>query len=258
MSKIGIGYITYKRKDNWKKLKIDKSWASEFVVVNDGGPYPEGTYPDYFHVIQHPKNQSVGISKNDALKYLISKGCTELFIIEDDIIIKDPSCFQSYINLAEKSGIQHLNYGYHGPANIKDGKPNPRVCLEYDDVNKMALNLHCVGAFSYYHKSIIDKVGFIDEFFINCWEHVEHTYRIIKAGLHPAFWLFSDVMNSNRFFDEIGTVANNSVIRQDKDFREQMLLGRKYFQAKHGVDILSIPDANRSDVMEYLNRMEKK
>lgn len=256
--KIGIGYCTYKRKENWKRLNLDKSWASEFVVVNDGTPYPEGTYPEYFHLIQHEKNLCIGMSKNDAMKYLLGKDCEHIFIVEDDIIIKDPACFDTYIKLAEKSGILHLNYAYHGPMNLLNGKPNPRVKLEYDEFNKMALNMHCVGAFSYYHRSVLERVGLIDEFFVNAWDHVEHTYRIIKAGMHPPFWLFADVLDSNRFFDEIGTVAQNSVIRKDKAFTDHIQLGRRYFQSKHGIDILSIPDTNKSIVYEYLNKMERK
>ena len=38
MSKIGIGYCTYKRKENWKRLNLSKDWASEFVVVNPDMP----------------------------------------------------------------------------------------------------------------------------------------------------------------------------------------------------------------------------
>jgi hypothetical protein len=192
------------------------------------------------------------------MRYLMDKGCEHIFLVEDDIIIKDPACFDAYINLAEKSGIQHLNYGYHGTANIKNGKPNPRTCIEYDETNKMALNCHCVGAFSYYHRSVIEKVGLIDEKFINAWEHVEHTYRIIKAGLHPPFWLFADVMNSNRFFQEIGTVTNNSVIRKDRVFNDNVAQGRQYFQMKHGIDIIGIPDVHISVAYEYLNKMERK
>ena len=237
---------------------MDSSWASDFVVVNNGSPYPKGTYPDYFHVIQHEKNKSIGISKNNAMKYLLSQGCEHIFIVEDDIIIKDPECFQKYIDLSKVSGIKHLNFGYHGTMNMKNGKPNPRFCIEYDDVNKMAINLHCIGAFSYYHSSILDTAGLIDEGFINAWDHVEHTYRIIKDKKHPPFWNFADVMDSNRFFSEIGTVEGNSVIRINKKFQENIAVGRKYFQIKHGIDVLQIPDTPQNLVYEFLGSMEKK
>jgi hypothetical protein len=256
---IGIGYVTYNREDNWKYLKLDKSWASSFVIVNDGTPYKEGTYPDFPHIIQHTHNKSVGVSKNDAIRYLMNNNTEHLFIIEDDIIVEDPSCFDAYIKLAEKSGIKHLNFAYHGHANLEHGKPNPRFCVEYDDVNKMSINFHCVGAFTYYHRSIIEKCGYIDEFYINAWEHISHTYEVIKRKLHPPFWNFSDVMDSNRFFREIGTVEANSVIRRDKKhMNENIKLGRDYFKALNGFEFLEIPDTPKEEVFEYLEKMEKK
>lgn len=254
--KIGIGYVTYKRQDNWKKLILKQEWASEFVVCNDGTPYPEGTYPNFCHVIQHEKNISVGKSKNDCLRYLMEKDVEHFFLIEDDIIVKDPTCFQKYIDLSKISGVKHLNFAYHGPANLKNGKPNPRFGVEYDEHNKMAINFHCVGAFSYYHRSALETAGLIDEVFINAWEHVEHTYRIIKHKMHPAFWNFADVWESNRFFEEIGTVNTTSVIRKDNFHQNNIQLGMKYFQAKHGIAILSIPDMPKNLVYEFLEKLQ--
>lgn len=259
--KVGVGYITCRREKNMPLLfkNFDNSYVDERVIVNDTGtPYKKESYPDGWEIIEHKKNISVGVSKNDALKYLMDKNCSWIFLIEDDIIVKDMNVFKTYIDLAEKSGIRHLNYSLHGDANKKDGKPNPRSCIEYTDTIKMSLNCHCVGAFSLYHKEDLEKIGLMDELFVNAWEHCEWTYRHIKAGLHPAFWLFADVMNSDRFFEEIGTVTNDSVIRKDKAFKDEIAEGRKYFNAKHGVDILAIPDANKSEVFKYLEQMENK
>jgi len=256
MSKVGIGYCTYKRKDNWKRLVLKQEWASEFVVVNDGTPYPDGTYPEFCHIIQHKNNRGIGVSKNDAMKHLLSKGCEHIFLVEDDIIIKDPACFQKYIDLSKVSGIKHLNYGYHGPANLANDKPNPKFGIEYDDNNKMAINFHCVGAFSYYHRSVLEQVGLMDETFVNAWEHVEHSYRIIRRKMHPPFWNFADVWESNRFFDEIGTVDTTSVIRKDNVHQRNIQLGMQYFQAKHGTAILSIPDTPKNLVYEFLEKLQ--
>jgi hypothetical protein len=120
----------------------------------------------------------------------------------------------------------------------------------------MAINLHCVGAFSYYHRSVLETVGLIDEAFINAWEHVEHTYQIIKRKMHPAFWNFADVWESNRFFDEIGTVATTSVIRKDNTHQLNIQAGRLYFQKKHGIDILGIPDMPKNLVYEFMEKLQ--
>jgi hypothetical protein len=50
---------------------------------------------------------------------------------------------------------------------------------------------------------VLEQVGLIDERFYNAFDHVEHTYRIIKAGFHPNFWWFADVANSHDLLSDI-------------------------------------------------------
>jgi hypothetical protein len=58
--------------------------------------------------------------------------------------------------------------------------PNPRLVVDYKSC-KVSLYPHCVGAFSYYSKKCLDKIGLLDERFFNAKEHLDHTYEIIKA-----------------------------------------------------------------------------
>ena len=155
-NKIGVGIVTCNREDfffkSYRSMPLDV--IDELVVVNDGEPYTNT--PRKGHYIQHKTNKCVGVSKNDAIRYLTEKECDHIFIIEDDIVVKDDSVFEKYIKTAEASGLWHLMYGYHGPANKVDGKPTPRVVVDYGD-EKVALNRHCVGAFCYYYKGIIKE-----------------------------------------------------------------------------------------------------
>ena len=97
MSKIGLGIITCNREDFYTKCydSIPKDVVNSLVTVNDGKPYdkppPTGAY------LQHEQNKGVGISKNEALQHLLDEGCEHIFLIEDDILIKDKIVFEKYI-----------------------------------------------------------------------------------------------------------------------------------------------------------------
>jgi glycosyltransferase involved in cell wall biosynthesis len=173
--KIGLGIVTYNRPDYFKKIfaSVPLYAVDEIVVVNDGTPYEEIPVP----LIQHETNKGVGISKNDAMKHLLAKGCDYIFLMEDDIIIKDPTVFQKYIEASKETGIQHFNYSQHGLMNkhANTNIPSPKTKIEYNNGIKIELYPHCVGAFSFYTRKCLETVGLLDETFYNATEHVEHT-----------------------------------------------------------------------------------
>lgn len=238
-NKIGVGVVTYNREDQIERV-LNKINSHTRVVVNDGTPYNPSVYPKGWEVITHPTNKCVAAAKNTALKYLIDQGCEYLFIIEDDILVKDEDVFNKYIETANITGVQHLMYGYHGPANKKPGtqQVNPRLVIKYKDEsdNKVDLwlNTHCVGGFCYYHAGVIKNVGYMDENFKNAWEHVEHSYRIVKAGLLPAYWFWPDIAESPKYLDEIACSEDSSVIRPREDWQENIVTGGQYFKSIHG------------------------
>jgi GT2 family glycosyltransferase len=224
----------------------------ELVVVNDTGGTKDTTYGWDGHTIYHETNKGVATTKNDAMKDLLNKDCDYIFLIEDDIIIKDPNVFQAYIDLHKVSGVHHFNFGYHGPANKRFGQPTPRLAINYGELSKIALNQHCVGAFSFYTRECLEKVGMMDETFHNVWEHVDHTLRIIKADMHPPFWWFADLANSPDYLEELACSEDNSVIRGLPDWGPNIQRGLAHFIQKHGVQPLSIPDTPKPDVISYL------
>ena len=131
--KIGIGIITCNRENLFYKSFSGVPGVDEIVVVNDGMPYSENAYgTKQAEVIQHKHNRGVGISKNDAFRFLLKKGCEHIFISEDDVQILDGSVIDEYIRSAQVTGIGHLNFAYHGPSNkTAAGSPNPKKIVEY-------------------------------------------------------------------------------------------------------------------------------
>lgn len=97
--KIGVGIVTCNRQDYLQNLLQTLSQCNniidKLVIVNDGDSIEElsvGT------LINNDTNIGVGKSKNKAMQYLLDAECDYIFIIEDDLLIKDPRVFSEYIN----------------------------------------------------------------------------------------------------------------------------------------------------------------
>jgi len=257
-AKIGLGIITCNRLDFFEKCfkSLPHGKIDNIVVINDGDPLPTlaklGIKMSNVTLIEHPANKGVGISKNDALEALLKLGCEHIFLMEDDMIIKDPNVFDIYISAAKQSGILHFNYGPGSPFNRKqdpsiridldtrhllkqDTAPNPRLIIEYKEGIRVALYEHTVAMFTYFHRSVLENVGLHDEQFYNAWEHVDLTYRIAKAGYHPPFWWFADVANSHDLLTEApGAIDQSSIANKKDEWHKNVYGGREKYLIKHG------------------------
>jgi len=260
--KIGVGIITCNR-NNYLKSLIDtlpRDVINVLVVVNDGkaenridipGPLDGVSGVETPGVwLQNEVNLGVGKSKNKAMKYLYDAGCEYIFIIEDDMLIKDKLVFNRYIEAYKATGIHHFNYGPGSPFNRKqniqfdlhnrhllDQKSpvNPKLIVEYSKDIKIALYEHTVAMFSFFTREVLEKVGYIDEQFYNAWEHVDHTYRIALAGFHPPFWWFADIADSEKFLEEApGAIDNSSIADKKQQWQKNVYGGRELYKKKHG------------------------
>jgi GT2 family glycosyltransferase len=254
MSKIGVGIITCNRKEFYEKCynSIPKN-IGEIVTVNDSG-FPEAYGSGA--VIVNPTNEGVGKSKNKALKYLLNAGCEYLFLIEDDIIVKNPNVFDYYINAYKETGIHHFMYGLHGPANKLNSKAHPRLIVEYTNNLKIRFNTHCVGAFCFYTRKCLETSGLMDEKFQNAWEHVEHSYTLAKKGFCPAYWWWPDIDKSEEYLDELACSEVSSTIRGRTDWQDNIQKGMEYFKSKHGHYPVSVPDTQHLEVVEKLKNIK--
>lgn len=276
MAKIGVGIVTCNRLDYLRGLlkSLPTEKIDELVVVNDGLPvneYVENEF-NYGYWIDNPVNLGVGKSKNKAMKHLVSLQCEYIFIIEDDMIIKDPAVFDKYIAAYKKSGIHHFNYGPGSPFNRKQNiafdlhnrhlldqhsEPNPKMLVEYDKDTKVALYEHTVAMFSFFTREILEKVGYIDEAYYNAWEHVDHTYRIIKAGYHPPFWWFADIADSINYLTEApGAIDNSSIANKSEQWLKNVTEGREIYLKKHGHYPNQPPYTTKQEVVQCLKKLK--
>ena len=272
MSKIGLGIVTCDRVSYLHKCinSIDISLFDELVIVNDGTETVD--YKD-FTIIENEENLGVGKSKNKILRHLYDSGCDYIFVLEDDMIVLDNLVFQQYIDACLASGIHHFNYGPGSPFNRKQkiknfdlhnrheleqhSEPKPRLVIDYGNDIKVSLFQHTVAMFSFFTRECIDEVGYFDERFYNAWEHVEHTYRIIKAGLHPPFWYFADIYNSHLYITEAPqAIYNSSIANNTEQWRQNIMDGREIYLRKHGYYPNQIPDTSEEEVIEWLKKIK--
>jgi glycosyltransferase involved in cell wall biosynthesis len=264
MSKIGIGIITCNRSKYLERLlgslhQTQENKFDELIIINDG---KEITDIDISYVahINNETNLGVGKSKNKALKYLLEKDCDFLFLLEDDIVIKDLNVFQKYIDTSNLSGIQHFNFAFHGNDNYNaDGTPAIRLKVEYSKDIAICFYPNVYGAFSFYTKKCLDVVGLMDEEFYNAVEHIDHTYEVYLKVMTSPFRWFADIADSEKYIEELDRNHEQSTIRKDQSWILNFHKAADRFKQKHNIDIRNPYEkqATRQEVIEYIKEIKK-
>ena len=263
MSKIGVGIVTCNRHEMYRELvdslPFDRGY--DYITVNDGKTdESESMIHDDYMYVANKDSLGVGKSKNIAIQYLLSQGCDYIFIIEDDMRIKDPEIFNKYIHAHKSTGISHFMFGYHGPANkngISGGAPVPTKVINYGDPNipLIALNHHCVGAFCMYTRESLEDVGVLDENYLNAFEHVDHSYMLAKRGYSTPYWWWADLANSMDLIEEQACSEDNSAITPRSDWQSNINEAWGEFTLKHGCSPIHVPVASFSEVEKQLKLM---
>jgi hypothetical protein len=234
----------------------------DLIIINDGNKLELDGYNFYVH--QNETNLGVAKSKNIAMKHFLETGCDHIFIIEDDMLIKDESIFDAYINASKISGIQHLMFGYHGPSNkngVSKGKPCPRLIVNYNDFS-LAFNQHCVGAFCYYSRKSLEDVGLIDENFKNAFDHVSHSYDLALKGYSTPYWWWADLANSLDYIEEQACSNENSSIKTPKSMQQwenNIRSSIEYFKEKFGSYPFgrdSVSDTDETEILTFLKNVK--
>lgn len=263
--KVGVGVVTFNRPKLLKKC-LDSLWdisaLDTVVVVNDGKEMDrlrDDTVRSKDEWIWIETDGAIGVGKSKNLAFEELKDCDYIFLIEDDIYIKDPTVFEKYIDASNKTGLQHFNFSQHGIMNKSwpGGTPNPKTIIKYESVGiNTPLYPHCVGAFSFYTKECLDKVGFMDERYYNACEHVDHTLSIINAGMHPPFWNFADIENSWDYLGDEEWSKEKSTISSNPKHSETVSGADAIFFAKYGHYPAQTEIKSESDIVKSLKQIK--
>ena len=167
-----------------------------------------------------PVNEGVAKSKNHLLRSMLESGSTWLLLCEDDILVKSPEAVTAYVAACEDSGLDHLSFALHGPAN--QGGP-----VRADDT--LAYYPHSIGAWCIYSRRCLEDVGLFNENLHNAWEHVELSLRLARAGYTTGAYEYADVVHSERFLTEIPGSIEKSSIRPRSDWQSSIRNGLQYW-----------------------------
>lgn len=229
--KVGLGVLTSNRPEYFFKvhsgIQRNLPGVVDYLWTVEDGPYT-GHYSDkYPRIIPGgrtfwDKRRGIAHGKNHLFQQLLAVDCDWIFISEDDVVVQDPAAVTGYIRAAEASGLQHLNFHAHGPAN-----PVPL------EVGKdVTLWPNFVGAWSLYSRESLIHGGLMDTHFYNAFEHVEHTVRLAFRGFTTApqgaqARNVADATGSEEWIKEIPGAIHHSVTVGDSHVGEAI----EYWQA---------------------------
>jgi GT2 family glycosyltransferase len=263
-NKIGIGIITCNRPEYLKRLSesLFPLVAEKGIVVNDGDRVDWSVRGD--GVVLHeniPSKQGVGKSKNIALRHLLNAGCDYIFLLEDDIVIKDKDVFNKYIEASKLSGIHHFNFAFHGKDNyLPNGAPAERLRVEYSKDVAVCFYPNVYGAFSFYTRECLEAVGLMDEEYYNAMEHVDHTFFISQAGMTTPFRWFADIADSNKYIEEIDKNHSGSEIRRDSKWLDNFQKAVTRFAEKSKINVTGPTDVfwTKEQTIDIVKQIKKK
>lgn len=259
---VGIGIITYNRPKSLENLIVSLenciSILDYIIVINDGNSIDH----DFFKTgvwVDNEKNIGVGRSKNKALRYLLDQKCDHLFLLEDDIVVKDKNIFSAYIKASKASGIQHFNHALRKNYCLSKSNLGENIrCVADYDTCKISLHSDGYGCFSYFTKYSLETVGLLDEQFYNAYEHFEHTYQIIQAGLHPPFWYFADIEDAARYIEIEPWTATQSTLISQEGYKKIRTDASTLFCQKYGFGLYDIPLETKETVIQQLKKIKEK
>jgi len=161
--KIGIGITTHNNELLRKRISEESfRWVTakcpinaEVVVIDDASHYRSDwtrltPNPDKLTTWRWNSNQGVAKSKNKCLEILMDKGCTDIFLFDDDCWIQDARyyyeyCYQDlpHMNLYP---IEHIN------------NPN-KIKSHFKFKDQIFVEAFPYGSALYFKRDLIEKVG---------------------------------------------------------------------------------------------------
>jgi glycosyltransferase involved in cell wall biosynthesis len=255
--KIGVGITTYNSEGYFKTLfdsLKDANLIDELVVVNGGDKYKKAYSCDW---IQHNKNRYPSICRNDCISFLLNKECEHIFLIEDDMIIKNVDIFKKYIETSKISGLNYFSYVSMSSEAGAAGARTPTLQVNYSDTHGVSFYRNMCNEFTYHHKSCFLKCGLYDAKMRDLFD-ADMVFRqsISNSNVAP-FWYFADITNSDEYIENnpiaVSRLQSNRPDGSRADVIQDTL---NYFTNKHSIQINSINYKHADEVVEFLKSIK--
>jgi len=250
-NKIGIGIVTYNSENYFKTLydSLPLAKLNELVVINGGDQY-KNTYN--CHWVQHNMNCYPAVCRNDAVNFLMNRGCEHIFLIEDDMIIKSADIFNKYIAASKASGLKYFSYVSTSWESGEPGNRTPRLTVEYNKDISVSFYKNMCNEFTYHHYSAFESVGLYDTQFRDPFD-IDMAYRESLKPHAAPFWWFADITNSDELIENNPNAISRLQADRPDGSREQRIQEQwKLFIKKHGRMVNQIPNKSKQDVLEFI------
>jgi glycosyltransferase involved in cell wall biosynthesis len=255
VEKIGVGITTYNHEDYFQDLfnSLPLGQIDDVVAVNGGNRYEKQYDCDW---IQHHKNRYPAVCRNDCITFLLNKGCEHIFIIEDDMVIKNPEIFNEYIKASKVTGLKYFSYVSMSAATGTVHNRNPKLVIEYGDKAKISFYANMCNEFTYHHRSCFERVGIYDTNMREAFD-VDLAYReSVKGEWSAPFWWFADLFNADDLIEN-NPKAQSRLQAERPDGSRVQVIGPiiEYFKRKHGIYVKDVPMPTRDEAIQRMKEI---
>ena len=254
--KIGVGIVTYNSENYFKALykSLPLNSIDELVVINGGDQYKKNYE---CHWVQHNTNCYPAVCRNDAVNFLLNRNCEHIFLIEDDMIIKDSNIFDRYIQASKVTGLKYFSYVSTSWESGTPGSRTPRLTVEYSKDVSVSFYKNMCNEFTYHHRTAFEYTGLYDTQFRDPFD-IDLAYRESQTDYAAPFWWFADVTNSDKLIENNPTAVSRLQADRPDGSREQRIQEQwKLFINKHGIMVNEIPDMSKELVLNKLTKIKK-
>lgn len=253
--KIGIGITTYNSEDYFNTLwdSLQRCHFDELVVVNGGKQYKKNYECGW---IQHNINYYPSVCRNDAINFLLNRNCDHIFLIEDDMIIKNNGIFNQYIKASQKSGIKYFSFTSMSWDSGPPHNRTPRLTVNYDENVSVSFYRNMCNEFTYHHKSCFEKTGLYDTQFRDPFD-IDMAYRESQTNYASPFWWFADISNSDEYIENNQNAKSRLQADRPDGSREERIKEQwMLFYKKHGKLVQEISDKSEQEVIKILKAIK--
>ena len=251
---IGAAILTYNRPETCYGLiqKINSCKDVDFLVVVkdkdvDYGRFsPSNIDQDNYEFIQVEGLHNIAYCKNLGIKSLLRKRCQHIFVIEDDMIIKDTIVFSKYIETAKAFKLGHLNWN-----TLPDVSDNP-VYEVVGPTCSLDIALRICGCFSYFSNDALQQCGLLDEVnYNNAFEHADHAYRMAAQKFTTPFFAFADIHNASIYLENVGE-GKTTLDHDSAQYKNDVYASSLAFMRIYGRPVNKIPIPTSEQVCRFL------
>lgn len=239
---------TFNREENLKVLlqSVDISKFNEIIIVQDGGgnQYSDKTLEvlnNTFTFLQFQENVGVGICKQTAInKALLDEKNEHIFLVEDDIAVKNNEVWDYYIEFSKKFGIYHTNWNDYRYKSVK-------FEVKVDEFTGIVTR-DTEGSFSYFHRNLFKFCEFPPDM-KNAFEHISVELQLIENYLLPPFWNFICPKGTDEYLKHLDC---ESTITDKENYSENYKASNSAFIRRHKTQVSDIPDSPQEKVLERI------